>query len=155
MCSINLNFDCVLFTMLLIFALALKQAFCLDCLSSEASVKWMVGFSEDLLRGGFAPADQRTRQPCDILQLSLQTKHLTTKSLRQHLLLIYPPHSISRCCLIFTGVTICRDRGGRGRRSEGSSFGNPLVRGPDTVKNERLTQSELQQGWVNWPNLPG
>lgn len=37
----------------------------------------------------------------------------------------------------------------------GASFYNPLVRGPDTVKNEGLTKSELEQGWVNWANLQG
>lgn len=31
----------------------------------------------------------------------------------------------------------------------------PLVRGPDMVKNEGLTKSELEQGRVNWANLQG
>lgn len=37
----------------------------------------------------------------------------------------------------------------------GSGFYKPLVRGPDMVKNEGLTKSELEQGWVNWANLQG
>ena len=40
--------------------------------------------------------------------------------------------------------------GGEGRE-------NQLLQsfGPDTVKNEGLTKSELEQGWVNWANLQG
>lgn len=34
-------------------------------------------------------------------------------------------------------------------------FNNPLVRSPDMVKNEGLTKSEPEQGWVNWANLQG
>lgn len=37
----------------------------------------------------------------------------------------------------------------------GTGLCSPLVPGPDRVKNEGLTKSELEQRQVNWANLQG
>lgn len=73
----------------------LKKALCggrpLDPFLLQVSIKWMVERSttdEALKEPGqgcaasTAEARQRTRQACDVLQLGLQTKHLSTKSLQ-------------------------------------------------------------------------
>lgn len=103
---------------------------------------------------GRAP-NQRTWtcQACDVLQLSLQTKHLTTKSASTT-----SAANLAEAFLQSVLLNIHRGEDLPGQGGEvggGGSFCGPLVQSPDTVKNEGLTKSELEQGWVNWANLQG
>lgn len=149
----------------------LKKALCggrpLDPFLLQVSIKWMVEPSttgEALKEPGqgcaasTAEAHQRTRQACDVLQLGLQTKHLSTKSLqRTSAARLAPAFLQSVLFNIHRGYDLSGQRwtGDETGSGKAASLQPFLVRGPDTVKNEGLTKSEPQQGWVNWANLQG
>ena len=122
-----------------------------SCALSWVTIKWLV----ECLATGEPPRSHwgrcllwaaallrhtpRRCQACDVLQLCLQTKHvfsnpqphLPTPPPDQHLLAIYPWHSCSRCCLIFTGAWMCWTRMEQGVwragvRNTQTSFSYPL-----------------------------